>query len=223
MPSSTSTASCYGDTRLKLGREFLHDEETGGADEGIEPADRGCRRHRAACRDPSACGVRGQPTWSRHDGRWPMDNARPLSQGSQIQRHTRVQCQGPMPRPCAPCSLQCNTRTPRRVVDCPPSAHLPRDATTHSSNAVAWPARWPPTALPHARRGLIGGPRRQDCRAGTGLRWAGRELDSRSCGQASALSTRPPAQSCADQPTDLPALLYAAHHVVPLDTALGAA
>ena len=47
------------------------------------------------------------------------------------------------------------------------------------------------------------------------------KLDEGSCGQASALSTRPAAQSCAEQATDLPALLYAAHHVVPLVSALG--
>ena len=104
-------------------------------------------------------GVRGEPTWSKHDG--PRAMQCPLSRGPRRPRGPRFSGTPGSNAGTPPLSalrLQCNKRTPRRVVDSPHSAHLPRDATTHSSNAVAWPARWPRTALPHARWGLIGPP-----------------------------------------------------------------
>ena len=137
--------------------------------------------------------------------------------------------QGPMPGPlpCLPCAsnatnaphVQSSSRRLPSLCSSPAGCHHPLEQwrglasamASHRATARALGVDW--TALDIRSAEL--GP------GWTKLDEAARELDEGSCGQASALSTHPAAQSCADQATDLPALLYAALHVVPLDTAFG--
>ena len=149
-------------------------------------------------------GVGWEPTWSRHDG---LDNGQ-CNAPRQGPKGPRGRSQGPLPAPpvCpAPPMQQTHPTSSRRLpslCSSPAGCHHPLEQwrglasamASHRATARALGLDW--TARDIRTAGWD--------RAGRRCARAGRGLDEGSCGQASALSTRP-----------------AAHHVVPLDTALG--